>query len=132
MSNHPEYVLNRNKTHISLTGKVIRFEKGIPRPVPPDLVREVVGFGAERVEGEQGEGFEDEERVKPQEPQGTERDELILAAIEELVTDNNSDDFGASNAPKAAAIARVSGLKVDAKERDRAWMLYQARKSAEE
>lgn len=127
-----EYVLNRNKTHISLTGKVIRFEKGVPTRVPADLVREVVAFGAERVDGSNGEAFEDEEALPPAEPQGLERDELILAAIEELVAKNDSDDFGANNAPKPSALSKVTGLKVDNKERDRAWMLYQARKSAEE
>ncbi len=52
----PHFVLNRNHTLISKTGLAVRFEKGVARPVQLILVPEVVGIGAERVDGEQGEG----------------------------------------------------------------------------
>lgn len=128
----PEFVLNRNHTLISLTGKAIRFEKGTPRPVPLDLIREVVGIGATRVEGDNGDGFEDDEKLIPGEPTGPERDALLIAAFEELIAKNSPDDFGANNRPKASAVKEVSGLNVDAKERDRIWMIYMAKKSAED
>ena len=128
----PEFVLNRNHTHRSLTGKVIRFEKGVPRPVPFDLVNEVVTFGASRVEGDNGDGFTDDEKPIPGEPTGPERDALVLAAFEELIAKNSPDDFGANNRPKISSLKEVSGLNVDAKERDRVWMIYMAKKSAED
>ncbi len=128
----PEFVLNRNHTHRSLTGKVIRFEKGEPRPVPFDLIQEVIGFGATRVNGDNGDGFTDDEKLVPGEPTGPERDALLIAAFEELIAKNDPNDFGANNRPKASAVKEVSGLNVDAKERDRIWMIYMAKKSAED
>lgn len=130
--NLPEFVLNRNHTHRSLTGKVIRFEKGEPRPVPFDLIQEVIGFGATRVNGDNGDGFTDDEKLIPGEPTGPERDALLIAAFEELIAKNDPNDFGANNRPKASAVKEVSGLNVDAKERDRIWMIYMAKKSAED
>ena len=54
------------------------------------------------------------------------------AAFEELIAKNDPNDFGANNRPKASTVKEVSGLNVDAKERDRIWMIYMAKKSAED
>lgn len=99
----PEFKLNRNFTLISKTGLALRFEKGVPRPVHAQLVPEVLAIGAERVDAEQGEGMGDEKRP-PEEPQGVEREDLIQAAIEDLVERNNSKDFNAGGVPKPVAI----------------------------
>ncbi len=124
----PHFVLNRNHTLISKTGLAVRFEKGVARPVQLILVPEVVGIGAERVDGEQGEGFEEEKRL-PEEPQGHEREELIKAAIEDLVERNNSKDFNAGGVPKPVAIKAIVGFQPEADETKKAWLAYQAAKS---
>ena len=41
-------------------------------------------------------------------------------------------DIGDTAAAEASAVKEVSGLNVDAKERDRIWMIYMAKKSAED
>ncbi len=124
----PHFVLNRNHTLISKTGLAVRFEKGVARPVQLILVPEVVGIGAERVDGEQGEGFEEEKRL-PEEPQGHEREELIKAAIEDLVERNSSKDFNAGGVPKPVAIKAIVGFQPDSDEVKKAWLAYQAEKS---
>ena len=125
----PEFKLNRTHTHISVaTGLAIRFEKNVPRPVHLSLVKEVVAIGAERVDGEQGEGFEEEKRL-PEEPQGTEREELILAAIEDIVGRNNTKDFNAGGVPKGVAIKAIVGFAPESDEVKRAWLQYHANKS---
>lgn len=125
----PEFKLNRNHTHISVaTGLAIRFEKGVPRPVHHALVREVVGIGAERVDGDQGEGFEEDKPVN-EEPQGQEREELILAAIEDLVERNNTKDFNAGGVPKPSAIKAIVGFLPESDETKKAWLQFHANKS---
>ena len=109
----PHFVLNRNHTLISKTGLAVRFEKGVARPVQMILVPEVVGIGAERVE----------------EPQGHEREELIKAAIEDLVERNSSKDFNAGGVPKPVAIKAIVGFQPEADETKKAWLAYQAAKS---
>ena len=126
--NLPHFVLNRNHALISKTGLAVRFEKGVARPVQLILVPEVVGIGAERVDGEQGEGFEEEKRL-PEEPQGHEREELIKAAIEDLVERNSSKDFNAGGVPKPVAIKAIVGFQPEADETKKAWLAYQAAKS---
>lgn len=124
----PHFVLNRNHTLISKTGLAVRFEKGVVRPVQALLVPEVVAIGAERVDGEQGEGFEEPKRL-PEEPQGHEREDLIKAAIEDLVERNSSKDFNAGGVPKPIAIKAIVGFQPEADEVKKAWLAYQAEKS---
>lgn len=124
----PHFVLNRNHTLISKTGLAVRFEKGVARPVQAVLVPEVVGIGAERVDGEQGDGFEEPKRL-PEEPQGHEREDLIKAAIEDLVERNSSKDFNAGGVPKPVAIKAIVGFQPEADEVKKAWLAYQAEKS---
>ena len=106
----------------------MRFEKGVARPVQMILVPEVVSIGAERVDGEQGEGFDEEKRL-PEEPQGHEREELIKAAIEDLVERNCSKDFNAGGVPKPVAIKAIVGFQPESDEVKKAWLAYQAEKS---
>ena len=117
----PEFKLNRNFTLISKTGLALRFEKGVPRPVHAQLVPEVLAIGAERVDAEQGEGMGDEKRP-PEEPQGVEREDLIQAAIEDLVERNNSKDFNAGGVPKPVPSSRSSASSPSlTKSRRRGW-----------
>ena len=124
----PEFKLNRNFTLISKTGLALRFEKGVPRPVHAQLVPEVLAIGAERVDAEQGEGMGDEKRP-PEEPQGVEREDLIQAAIEDLVERNNRKDFIAGGVPKPVAIKAIVGFQPEPDEVKKAWLAYQAAKS---
>ena len=128
----PEFKLNRTLTHLSKdTGLVIRFEKGVVRPVHAALVREVIALGAERVDDEQGASFEEEDQRPFGEPVGEERESLVFTAFEELAERNSSKDFMASGVPKSAAVKAILGFQPENAEIIKLWMLFQARKSAE-
>lgn len=116
----PEFVLNRSHVLRSLTGHSVSFEKGIPVFVPPLLVKEAVGIGAERVDAKQGEGFEEAAAPK-QDPQGDERVEIIFKCFKTLMEKNAREDFTASGAPHIKAIRAEVGFTVDNKERDKMW-----------
>lgn len=126
-----EFVLNRNKTIIGLSGHSVIFEKGIPTYVPEQLVQQVISIGAERVDAAQGESFT-ETPPKAEDPQGEERQSLIYLCFEELIRDNKREEFTASGAPHSKALKQHLGFTVDNKERDLLWAKYRAEKGAEE
>jgi len=124
----PEFVLNRNYTLRSLAGHSVTFAKGIPTFVPPVMVREVISIGAERVDDEQGAGFENEPVVKV-DPQGVDRKDAVFKCFATLMAKNGREDFTASGAPHIKAIRTEVGFTVDNKERDKLWEEYRQREA---
>ena len=123
----PDYVLNRSHTHVSTLGRSIAFKKGEPTHVPQELVREVVGIGAEAADGTSTDVLP-VERSEPPVPVGTERETFILKAFDQLVLSNNREDFTGNNMPSAKAVARLTGWSVDKREIDKLW--HQAKAEA--
>ncbi len=119
-----EYVLNRTYVLRSLSGHSVAFEKGVPTFVPNACIREVEAIGGERIDAKNGEGLD--EPAQKQEPQGEEREQLILEAFKEIVAKNARDEFTAQGAPHVRALKTLLGFEVDNKERDKVWKKYQA------
>jgi len=126
----PKMTMNRDFL-VQGFGHAIRFEKGKPVGVPPKLVAECRKYGAEYVEGEEPvETVElGNEIVKPRdEPQGEDRERILLQACDALVGENDNKKFGANGAPNVGAFFDLVGFRIDAKERNIVWATYNKRK----
>jgi hypothetical protein len=123
MKLHRDYVLSTS------LGYSIRFVKDQPVDVPPLVIRDAVAIGAVEVEsGSPPNVIEDAPRSNaPADPR--EREEQIYAAIKTLVARNDTDDFTAANAPKAASLSREVGYNVDRKEIGPLWQRYHDEKA---
>ena len=119
----PEFVLNRNYTHRSLLGHIINFKKGEPTFVPPLLVREVTGIGAEQVDGTKVDLL-DEEVHEAVPLDLMERKEALIAAFELLEQRNARGDFTGQNRPANKALREICGFEVANAERDEVWQEY--------
>lgn len=114
---------NRNFTLTSTKGHSIKFEKGVPVHVPPAVLREALEAGAEHADGASP-VIEEHVRTDDAPADPTDRAPLISKAIEKLVAENERDNFTAAGAPAPAAVSRVVGFKVQAKEIAPLWQLY--------
>jgi len=116
----PMFVLNRNYAHSSVYGHNIIFTKGEPTFVPPICIPEAVAFGAICVDGPVD--------VLPPEVQaqiplvGEEREQMIMAAFDDIEVKNDRAEFTAAGAPKLTVVKSVSGINdLDTKEVTAAW-----------
>ena len=120
-----DYVLHRNYTLVTLTGRSIEFIKGKPTHVPPDCVKAAVGIGAVPADGSdpniQLEGDEVLTRA-PTDPQ--ERLEKIIEVVRNLVIRNERDDFTAAGIPSPKVVSRILGWKADLREVNNAYRTY--------
>lgn len=123
----PEYTLNRNHLHRSTQGFTIKFEKGRPVHVPPACEREVVAFGAERVDGDNPDVLAPENVDDPT-PVGQDREAILFAAFEQIVAVNDSKDFGAAGTPSIKAVERLVKFGIDKKELLEVWHAFRASK----
>lgn len=122
-----KFVLARNYTLVTLTGRSIEFRKGVPQHVPPDCIRAAVAIGATPADGKELnldlEGDEASRLPKaPTEP--TMRLEAIDKVIRQLIQRNDRDDFTAAGLPSPKVIERTLGWKVDAREVRAVWQDY--------
>lgn len=113
------YVLNRDYTLRSTSG-VISFIKGEPTFVPKHMEREVVAIGAECVDGV-APSLVPETKKLQQIPQGEDRNEQIVTAINLLVERNDANDFTGSGRPTVKAVERLTGFTVEGSEVALAW-----------
>ncbi|MGH2626743.1 MAG: hypothetical protein ACRDHY_08855 [Anaerolineales bacterium] len=120
----PQMVMQRNFTVRSTKGHTIAFEKGVPVYVVPEMIEEVMTFGAIPVEGEVLPVHEEPTEAPP--PEGLAREQAILDAIAKLVKANKRNDFGASGRPKYTAITKLVGFDVVERERDTVWEKFTA------
>lgn len=116
----PLFVLHRDHTHRSLLGRSIAFKKGVDTHVPPEMVKEVVAIGAVLADGSYADVI-DPEKVVASVPVGTEREELICAAFDELIATNTRSDFTGNGMPSLKALQRTLGFEVDRREIDKLW-----------
>jgi len=116
------FILNRDKTIVSLHGHAIAFKKGIPTHVPPAMYAEVQQIGA-IPEDE----LEETVTVAPKEPDDPiKRKALIYEAFAALVLGAKRESFTGTGAPHAKALAAQLGFIVDSKERDKLWADFNA------
>ena len=115
-----DFVLNRNKVVVSLTGRSIEFKKDVPVHVPQEMWGEVQGVGAIPAED-----LPEEEQVVTAEPQdATERKTKIFAGFAQMVKAAKRESFTGTGVPHAKALASVIGFSIDSKERDVLWQEF--------
>jgi hypothetical protein len=122
----PEFILNRN---FNLLGKGynIRFEKGQPTYVPPEMAREAAGIGAEAI-GEKVDALEPEE-VPEEQLTADDKQKLFFAAFDKLIERNERDDFDGSGKPSVAALKTELPFRFDKKESVAMYQLYRDAKA---
>jgi hypothetical protein len=128
----PEFILNR--THV-LDGKghKIRFTKGQPTYVPPELIREAIGIGAECLD-ETVKPFGDDEdedgKIDPNKMTPEDKEKVFFAAFELLIERNGRDDFGGDGKPAMDALKKLIDFNFVKKERDAAFQKFREQKEA--
>ncbi len=125
----PEFVLNRNYNLIG-RGHNIRFEKGAPTYVPPELVKDAVGIGADPVDGQVDVlGPDDESTVEALTPE--EKEGLFNKTFDNLLRVNDREDFDASGAPAYEKLRALLPFAFTKKERNEAWRAFIAGREAQ-
>lgn len=120
-----KFAMPRNRTIVSLCGLSIEFKKGELTYVPPAMYAEVIAVGGVP----ENEIEEDELPPAPATPaELIEREAKMFSAFEAIVLRGNRDDFTAGGVPHNSVLARELGWSVQAKERDAAWVKFQASK----
>ena len=119
----PEFTLNR--THNLLGhGYNIRFTKGEPTYVPPELVREALSIGAEAIGGVPDVlGAED---IPPEQLTAADREAMYFAVFDDLFKENDAAKFGGDGRPSMATLKAALTFETDKKERDTMLNLYHA------
>ncbi|MGH8567068.1 MAG: hypothetical protein ACREXU_03395, partial [Gammaproteobacteria bacterium] len=123
----PQMVMQRKFTVRSTKGHTIAFEKGAPVYVVPEMIEEVMTYGALPAEGEVLPVYE--EPAEAPAPEGAAREQAVLDAIAKLVRANKRNDFGASGRPKSTAIMKLVGFDVAERERDTVWEKFTAQQA---
>lgn len=120
----------RNFTLRTKSGHTIFFEGGVVTPVPEEIVAEALAVNIVVTDSTDR---ENQLKFKSADIQsnitGSLRDSLILGAIEELVRENDTDNFNAGGQPKVAALAHATGLKLGGGEASKYWERYREIKS---
>lgn len=115
------FVMHRNYTLASVYGHTIRFDKGVPTHVPPEVYKEAMSVGAVP-EDEIAEDPKPEGKVEPVDPEA--RKAEIFAAFEQLALRASRDDFTAGGTPRDKALEGILGWKIANKERDMLWIEF--------
>lgn len=113
----------RDRVVATTKGHVINFKKGVPTFVPYVAYDEVMAAGAVPVEE-----LPEDAAKAVKDPQGSERDGLIVMALEEVVLKNSPKDFTAAGVPHVKVLEGKLGFSIDANERDAAWLKFNANK----
>lgn len=127
----PEYVLNRNHV-LRTTNGVISFVKGEPAWVTPQMEKDAVAIGAQRVDGDSPDPLGDEEKPAPVAPTGDERKDQFFAAFELMVEKNDAKEFTGQGVPTVKAIEKLLGFDADGKEIALYWTEFKTAKAEQQ
>lgn len=120
----------RNYTLRSKTGHVIFFEGGVPTNVPEEVVAEALAVNIIVTDSTDREAALKYRSTDTQSSiTGTLRDAIIFAAIEDLVRENDPDNFNAGGQPKVGALAQATGLKLTGGESSKYWERFRELKA---
>ena len=115
----------RNYTLRTKTGHVIRFEGGVPKSVPDNLVSAALAVNILPINNDEvPDGDTNAGGVQRVTISGILRDALLLRTIHDLVRENETDNFDGGGRPKVNVINDRCGLGISAKERSEAWDKY--------
>lgn len=115
------FSMQRDRTVTSTLGHTIHFEKDKPTHVPREMWAAVQEAGAVPVEDLP----EDQKKVDNAPIDQAEREMLIFAAFEQMVTANKRGDFTATGTPNRKPLEKIVGFEIDDKERDTMWVKFQ-------
>jgi hypothetical protein len=125
----PEFLLNRTYNLVG-KGHNIRFTKGVPTHVPPELVREALSIGAESVSGKVD--VLGPEEVPPVQLTAVDKEALFFKAFDALIEKNEREDFGGDGKPTVTALKKILPFELDKKSRDVALQRYRDDRAAAE
>lgn len=123
-----EFVLNRGYNLIS-KGHNIKFVKGQPTYVPPELHREAAAIGAEAI-GEKVDVLSPED-VPEVQLTTEDKQKLFYAAFDKLIARGDREDFGGDGKPSVPALKVILPFAFDKKERDMLFQAYREMKAAQ-
>lgn len=116
-----KFVMLRDRVVASTLGHAIRFEKGVPTFVPPEMYTEVIAAGA----APETEIPESDLPPKSNEPiAADEREMEMFIAFETIATQNKREDFTAGGTPRADTMLREMGWTAQPKEIAAAWVKF--------
>lgn len=122
-------VTNRDITISSTSGCSIAFVKGEPVYVPDHFISECLAVGAIPVDGEEVKLATPKHKNTPA-PEGEDRKQQILDAIDTMVILNTRGTFNANGLPKQKTLENTAGFVIDTREIEPLWRAYDtARKS---
>lgn len=123
----PYFTLSRNYALSTTKGHSVNFKKGEKVWVPAAIVQDALAIGAVP-EVPIDVLSEEEKALNPNEEK---RRELAFAAFEKLILRAARGDFSASGQPSPAKVNELCGFELDAKEREKFWLAYNAKKNEE-
>jgi hypothetical protein len=118
-----KFKLPRDRTIASTCGISIEFKRGEFHLVPPAMFAEVIAAGGV---SENDIPEEDMPAAAPTPDKLAEREAAMMTAFAAIATRGNREDFTAGGVPHSAVLSRELGWAVQAKERDAAWLKFQA------
>lgn len=129
-----KFKMNRDFT-VQGHGHALMFKANEFLHVPEILWSEVRKWGGVSEDGKDITNYSEEEKTSfptPQsEPQGEDRDNILLDACDYLAKENDSKKFGGNGAPRIDAFTDLVKFRIDATERNKIWKLYNVRKEQE-
>lgn len=131
MSKDMLFVSKRARMVASTMGHTIEFKAGEPTYVPPGMHKEVMDLGIDPVDDDYDPEAEKKSGGAVQRPaEPTELKVAVFAAFEKILKRGVREEFDASSAPHAKALAKELGWKLTQKERDAFWVDYMNRDKA--
>ncbi len=125
----PEFICNRNVV-ITAKGHCVVIRKGQPSYVPIELAQEAIALGAEPVEGAK-EDFLPGEDAPEERLNEVDREAMVFAAFDQIISTNARSDFGADGKPTVAAVKDVAKVTLTKKELLAAFQKYRESKAEE-
>lgn len=113
-------------------GHTIRFEPGKPVQVPDNIVAQALAVNILPVDGAAITDTDADQPVQRASITGVLRDALALKIIDDMVKENDSEQFDAGGRPKTNFINQAAGLDLAATERNVYWDKYRTLKSSNE
>lgn len=106
----------RTFTLRSTSGHCVHFEKQKPKEVPGHLVKECMAQGCAPVDDLDLPDDDEVTKVEKTIPQGLDREELIQAALENIIRENDRDDFTSAGQPNIKRLEKRLGFDVSKQE----------------
>jgi hypothetical protein len=125
----PEFVLNRTSNLVA-GGHNIRFTKGQPTYVPPELARMAIGMGAEPLDVDK-DTLLPVDQAPVEELSAADKEILVFSSFDQIIARNDSKDFSGDGKPSVEAVKLIVGFQITKKEVVAMYQKYREQKAAE-